>query len=168
MTEKNETGRKTEKSAKGFFGEFRKFLMRGNVMDLAVAVIIGGAFGTIVKSLTDDILMPLISLFTGGLNFSSWFISLNGKHYSTIAEAQAAGASTLNFGTFISAILYFIILAFCIFLIVRGMNRLEDRIHPKAAEAPKTKICPFCRTEIPVDATRCPHCTSELSGKKKA
>jgi len=168
MNGEKENMEKAEKSAKGFFGEFRKFITRGNVMDMAVGVIIGGAFGTIVKSLTDDILMPIISLATGGLNFSSWFISLNGQHYATLAEAQAAGASTLNFGNFISSILYFIILAFCIFLIVRTLNRIEDRIEPKKEAAPTTKKCPFCKSDIPIDATRCPHCTSELPAEKKA
>ncbi len=156
------------KEAKGFFGEFKKFISKGNVLDMAVGVVIGAAFGSIVKSLVDDIIMPLITMLTGGLNLSNWFIALDGGHYKTLADAQAAGASTLNYGTFISQIINFLIIAFCIFLVVRAFNKMDDRMHPKTEALPKTKICPFCKSEIPVDATRCPHCTSELPLKGKA
>ncbi len=143
---------------KGFFTEFKEFILRGNVMDLAVGVIIGGAFGTIISSLVEDIIMPVISLATGGVSFEDWFVALDGGTYPTLAAAQEAGASTLNYGKFISTIFYFIIIALCIFLMVRAINKL----HKKTEEAVVTKECPFCKTEIPLEATRCPHCTSEL------
>ena len=153
--------------AKGFLGEFRKFIARGNVMDMAVGVIIGGAFGNIVTSLVNDIIMPLIGKVTGGIDFSNWFISLDGSHYKTLKAAQEAGAATLNYGNFISLIINFIIIAFCIFLVVRAMNKFDEKLHPPVAEeAPKTKICPYCKSEIPIDATRCPHCTSQLEETK--
>lgn len=150
-----------KEKAKGFIGEFKEFMMRGNVMDMAVGVVIGGAFSNIIKSLVDDIIMPIIALLTGGIDFQNWFISLDGSKYATLAEAQEAGAATLNYGQFINQILYFVIIAFFIFLIVKGMNKL----HKPAPEAPAevtTKICPFCASEIAIKATRCPHCTSEL------
>ena len=107
--------------------------------------------------------MPLISLVTGGIHFENWFVSLDGKSYATLQAAQDAGASTLNFGKFISAVIYFIIMAFCVFLIVKMFNRLEERVTPQKEEAPATtKICPYCKSEIPIGATRCPNCTSEL------
>ena len=149
---------------KGFVAEFQAFLMRGNVIDMAVGVIIGGAFQKIVSSLVDDIIMPLISKITGGIDFSNWFISLDGSHYDTLAKAKEAGAATLHYGTFFTAVINFIIMAFVIFLFVKGMNALHEKF-AKQEEAPvkNTKICPYCRTEIDKDATRCPHCTSELS-----
>lgn len=149
---------------KGFAAEFQAFLMRGNVIDMAVGVIIGGAFQKIVSSLVDDIIMPLISKITGGIDFSNWFITLDGNHYDTLAKAKEAGAATLNYGTFFTAVINFIIMAFVIFLFVKGMNALHEKF-AKQEEAPvkNTKICPYCRTEIDEDATRCPHCTSELS-----
>ena len=149
---------------KGFAAEFQAFLMRGNVIDMAVGVIIGGAFQKIVSSLVDDIIMPLISKITGGIDFSNWFISLDGSHYDTLAKAKEAGAATLNYGTFFTAVINFIIMAFVIFLFVKGMNALHDKLaKQEEALVKNTKICPYCRTEIDKDATRCPHCTSELS-----
>lgn len=148
-------------SAKGFIGEFKKFVMRGNVMDMAVGVIIGGAFGTIVKSLVDDIIMPIITLITGGINFENWFLALDGSDYPTLAYAKEAGAATLNYGVFIDTILYFLIVAFFIFLVVKALNKLHKAPEDVPA-APTTKICPFCRSEIALEATRCPHCTSQL------
>ena len=146
---------------KGIMGEFKEFIMRGNVMDMAIGVIIGGAFGTIINSLVSDILMPLISLATGGVNFENWFVSLDGTKYATLAEAQEAGAATLNFGVFINSIIYFIIIAFCIFMMIKALNKLNSKEEePKAA--PTTKICPFCKSEVAIEATRCPHCTSAL------
>ena len=148
---------------KGFLGEFREFIMRGNVMDMAVGVIIGAAFQKIVSSLVDDIVMPVISLITGGIDFTNWFISLDGSHYDTLAAAQEAGAATLNSGVFITAVINFLIMALVIFCFVKSVNRIEEKKNgPKKEEAPKTKVCPFCKSEIAVDATRCPHCTSEL------
>ncbi|MCR4923637.1 MAG: large conductance mechanosensitive channel protein MscL [Lachnospiraceae bacterium] len=111
---------------KNFFNEFKTFIARGNVMDLAVGVIIGAAFQSIVNSLVNDIVMPIITLLTGGIHFEDWFISLNGSHYDTLAEAQAAGASTLNYGVFLTALINFIIMAFVIFCIVKAMNKLAD------------------------------------------
>lgn len=155
-----------EKS-KGFIGEFKTFIMRGNVMDLAVGVIIGAAFQAIVNSLVNDIVMPIITLITGGINFTDWFIALDGGSYKTLADAQAAGAATLNYGTFITALINFIIMAFVIFCFVKFMNRLAEANPLKKKEeeeeaAPTTKICPFCKSEIPVDAVKCAHCTSDV------
>lgn len=148
----------------GFFGEFKKFITRGNVIDLAVGVIVGGAFQKIVNSLVDDIVMPVISLATKGLDFANWFIALDGKEYATLEAAKEAGAATLNFGNFISAILNFLIMAFIIFLLVKGINSVVEKTKkPEAPEAPKTKKCPYCKTEIDIEASRCPHCTSEIA-----
>ncbi|MGN0573570.1 MAG: large conductance mechanosensitive channel protein MscL [Acutalibacteraceae bacterium] len=148
----------------GFFGEFKKFITRGNVIDLAVGVIVGGAFQKIVNSLVDDIVMPVISLATKGLDFANWFIALDGGDYATLEAAKEAGAATLNFGNFISAVLNFLIMAFVIFLLVRGINRVVEKTKkPAAPEAPKTKKCPYCKTEIDIEASRCPHCTSEIT-----
>ncbi len=148
----------------GFFGEFKKFITRGNVIDLAVGVIVGGAFQKIVNSLVDDIVMPVISLATKGLDFANWFIALDGGDYATLEAAKEAGAATLNFGNFISAILNFLIMAFVIFLLVKGINSVVEKTKkPAAPEAPKTKKCPYCKTEIDIEASRCPHCTSEIA-----
>lgn len=138
--------------------EFKKFALRGNMIDLAVGMIIGSAFTSIVNSLVNDMIMPVVSLFTGKVDFSNWFLSLDGSSYATLEEAQTAGAATLNYGTFISNVLNFLIMAFVVFLFVKGMNKLH-----KKEEAPATtKKCPFCKSEILLEATRCPHCTSEL------
>ena len=139
--------------------EFKDFLMRGNVLDLAVAVIIGGAFGGIVTSLVNDILMPPIGLLFGKVDFSSLYINLSDTAYSTLADAQAAGAPTINYGTFINTIINFLIIALTIFLVIRTANRLQK---PEETEAPSTKECPHCLSTIPLKATRCPHCTSQL------
>ena len=139
--------------------EFKDFAMRGNVMDLAIAVIIGGAFGKIIASLVNDILMPFIGLLLGGLSFSGLFVSLDGNAYATLEAAQAAGAATLNYGMFIQAIVDFVIVAFVIFLLVRAMNRMKK---PEPVAAPTTKECPHCFSTIPLKATRCPNCTSQL------
>lgn len=141
--------------AKGFFGEFKQFAMRGNVIDLAVGVIIGGAFQKIVSSLVDDIVMPVISLLTGGIDFSEWKVVLG----------EGETAATLNYGNFISAIINFLIMAFVIFCIVKALNKLSEKTAKKVEEAPAeptTKVCPFCKSEIAIDATKCPHCTSEI------
>ena len=150
---------------KGFMAEFKKFIMRGNVIDLAVGVIVGGAFQAIVKSLVDDIVMPVIGLITKGIDFSNWFVALDGGEYATLADAQAAGAAVLTYGNFISAILNFLIMAFVVFLLVKGINTVADKTKKKEEEAPAdptTKECPFCKSEIAIEATRCPHCTSQL------
>ena len=142
------------------FGEFKKFIMRGNVMDLAVGVIIGAAFGKIVTSLVDYVLMPVIGLAAGKLDFSNLFISLNGQSYPTVAAAKAAAAPTLNYGLFLNAVIQFLIVAFVIFIIVKQVNRLMPP--PPAPAAPATKDCPQCFTKIPAQAKRCPACTSTL------
>ncbi len=150
---------------KGFAAEFKKFIMRGNVIDLAVGVIVGGAFQAIVKSLVDDIVMPLISLLTDGLDFTNWFLPLDGKEYANLAAAQEAGAPILTYGNFISAIINFLIMAFVVFCLVKAINTVADRAKKKEEEAPAdptTKECPFCKSEIAIEATRCPHCTSQL------
>ncbi len=150
----------------GFFGEFKKFIMRGNVIDLAVGVIVGGAFQAIVKSLVDDVVMPVISLATKGINFADLFIALDGNDYATLAAAQEAGAATLNYGNFISAILNFIIMAFVVFLLVKGINAVAEKTkkneEPAAPAEPTTKECPYCKSEIAIGATKCPNCTSDL------
>lgn len=137
------------------FKEFKTFIMRGNVVDLAVGIIIGGAFGQIVSSLVNDIIMPPIGLLLGRVNFSNLFLSLSGQ-YPSLADAQAAGAATINYGVFLNTVINFLIVGFAVFLLVRAVNRLQ------APPAPPTKECPYCFTMIPIPATRCPNCTSEL------
>ena len=150
---------------KGFINEFKTFIMRGNVMDMAVGVIIGGAFQQIINSMVNDIIMPLISAITGGIDFTNWFIALDGGEYATLAAAQEAGAATLNYGTFITVVINFLLMALVIFSFVKFMNNLSAKARPKKEEAPAaptTKSCPFCKTEIHIEATRCPHCTSVI------
>jgi large conductance mechanosensitive channel len=139
--------------------EFKAFAMRGNVMDMAVGIIIGAAFGRIITSLVTDVLMPPLGLALGKVDFSSLFLNISGKPYATLADAKAAGAATINYGLFINSIIDFLIVAFVIFMIVRMINRWDK---PAPAPAPATKDCPFCFTAIPIKATRCPNCTSEL------
>ncbi len=140
--------------------EFKKFAMRGSVIDLAVGVIIGTAFGAIVHSLVNDIIMPPIGLLLGKVDFSNLFINLTGTPYASLAEAKAAGAATINYGLFINTVIDFLIIAFVLFLLIRQVNRWTTKPAPPAA--PTTKECPFCFTAIPIKATRCPNCTSEL------
>jgi large conductance mechanosensitive channel len=139
--------------------EFKEFAMKGNVLDLAVGFIIGAAFGKIVTSLVSDIIMPPIGLILGKVDFSSLFLNLSGKSYSSLAEAKAAGAATLNYGIFLNNIVDFLIVAFAVFLLVRMVNRWNK---PAPAAAPSTKECPYCASAIPLKATRCPNCTSEI------
>lgn len=153
------------KNKKSLWAEFREFINKGNVMDMAVGVIIGGAFKSIVDSLVNDLFMPLVSRVTGGVDFTNWFISLDGNRYDTLAAAQEAGAATLNYGQFITVVLNFILLAFFVFLIVKAFNALRESTHKKQQEAPAaptTKVCPYCKSTIAIDAVRCPNCTSEL------
>lgn len=150
---------------KKFMEEFKTFVMRGNVLDLAVGVIIGGAFQKIITSMVNDIIMPVITLITGGVNFTEWFISLDGNTYATLEDAQKAGAATLNYGVFITEVINFLIIAFVIFMIVRTVNKISEAAKPKEEEvpaAPTTKKCPHCCSEIAIEATRCPNCTSVL------
>lgn len=146
---------------KKFFGEFKKFALKGNMIDLAVGVIIGGAFNGLVSSLVNDIIMPALSLFTGKMDFENWFYAMDGKTYATIEAAKEAGAATINYGNFISGIINFIIMAFVVFMMVRAINKMK-KDEPAAPAAPTTKKCPFCKTDIPLEATKCPHCTSAL------
>jgi large conductance mechanosensitive channel len=141
------------------FSEFKKFIMRGNVLDLAIGVIIGAAFGKIVTSMVNDILMPVVSIAAGKVDFSNLFIPLNGQHYDTLADAKKAAAPTLNYGIFINDVIEFLIIAFVIFIIVKQVNRF---MKPAPAPAPTTAPCPQCLTPIPIGAKRCPACTSQL------
>jgi len=147
------------------FKEFKEFAMRGNVVDMAVGIIIGAAFGTIVKSLVDDIIMPPIGLLLGNVDFSNLFIVLKdaaaGGTFSSLADAQKAGAVTLNYGMFINTVISFLIVAFAVFLLIRGLNKLK-REEEAPPEEPTTKECPRCLSTIPIKATRCAHCTSEM------
>ena len=151
---------------KGLIGEFKEFISKGSVIDLAVGVIIGAAFQAIDSSLVDDIIMPLIGKITGGLDFTNLFISLDGTKYDTLAAAKEAGAATLNYGSFITAVINFIILAFVIFLFVKAINTAKAKMEKKNADeeaaAPTTQKCPYCKSEIDKDATKCPHCTSDI------
>ena len=146
---------------KKFLEEFKAFAMRGNVVDMAVGVVIGGAFGSITTSLVNDIFMPLLGVITGGINFGGLFYALDGQKYASIEAATAAGVGTLNYGAFIQYVINFILIAFCMFLVVRLMNKLK-KPEPAPAPAKPPRICPFCKSEIAEDATRCPHCTSML------
>jgi large conductance mechanosensitive channel len=139
--------------------EFKAFVMRGNVMDLAVGVIIGAAFGKIVGSLVNDVLMPVIGLLLGGFDFSNLFVTLGQGTFATVADAKKAGVATLNYGVFLNTVIEFLIVAFAIFMVVKQVNRLQ---RPAPAAAPITKDCPFCATAIPVAAKKCPNCTTTL------
>ena len=138
--------------------DFKKFAMRGNVIDMAVGVIIGGAFGKIVTSVVNDIFMPPLGMLMGNVDFSNLFISLNGKEYATLDAAKKAGAPVLAYGSFMNTVIDFLILAFIIFMMIRQINKLT----PAPAPKPEPRLCPYCKSEIADDATRCPHCTSHL------
>lgn len=139
--------------------EFREFIMRGNVLDLAIAIVIGTAFTAVINSLVNDIIMPVVGRVTGGVNFVDLFINLSGGNYPSLAAAKDAGAATINYGVFINTIIIFIIVAFVMFMIVKAANRLHKE--PKPGE-PTEKSCPYCKSKIAVDATRCAYCTSQL------
>lgn len=141
-----------------FKEDFKKFAMRGNVIDMAVGVIIGGAFGKIVSSVVNDLIMPPLGMVMGKMDFTNFFVSLNGQHYATLEAAKKAGAPVLAYGSFINSVLDFVILAFIIFIMIRQINRLN----PPPAPKPDPRLCPYCRSEIAKEATRCPHCTSHL------
>ena len=141
------------------FKEFKEFAVKGSVIDLAVGIMIGAAFGGIVNSLVNDVIMPPIGLLLGKVDFSNLFVTLSGQHFNTLAEAKAGGTVTLNYGLFVNTVINFLIVAFSIFIVVKQVNRLKREPVP-AAET--TKECPHCRMTIPIQAIRCPHCTSEL------
>jgi large conductance mechanosensitive channel len=150
----------------GMIKEFKEFAMRGNVVDMAVGIIIGGAFGTIVKSLVDDVLMPPIGLLLGGIDFSNFFLVLKegskaAAPYAALADAKAAGAVAVNYGLFLNAVISFLIVAFAVFMLIRGINVLRRQEAAPPAE-PTTKECAYCMSTIAIKASRCPHCTSEL------
>ena len=154
---------------KGFFASFAEFINRGSVIDLAVGVIIGGAFQGIVKSLVEDLIMPFVGLATGGINFTDQFLVLklpegaeNGTVYASLQAAKDAGATVFAYGSFVTAVINFLIMALVIFALVRTINNLRDFRKKPVEEAPTTKQCPFCKSEIDIEATRCPHCTSVL------
>lgn len=141
--------------------EFRKFVARGNVFDLAVGIVIGAAFGTVVSSFVKDVLMPPVGMLSGGIDFAELYVNLSGTEYASLAEATEAGAATINYGVFLNNVLSFLIVAFVVFLMVRGYNRLRER-EKEAPPPPSEKECPHCRMTVPIAATRCGHCTSEL------
>lgn len=138
--------------------EFKAFIVRGNVLDLAVAVVMGGAFGAVVNSLVNDIIMPVVGRLTGGVDFSNLFINLSGGTFASVADAKKAGAATINYGVFINTIMTFLIVGFVMFMIIRAANQLQR----KPAPAPTTKACPYCKSTVAIDATRCAFCTSQL------
>jgi large conductance mechanosensitive channel len=150
----------------GMIKEFKEFAMRGNVVDMVVGIIIGGAFGTIVKSLVDDVLMPPIGLLLGGIDFSNFFFVLKqgtkaAAPYAALADAKTAGAVTVNYGLFLNAVISFLIVAFAVFMLIRSINVLRRQEEAPSAE-PTTKECPYCMSTIAINASRCPNCTSEL------
>ena len=145
------------------FKEFKAFVMRGNVIDLAVGVIIGAAFGAVVTSLVKDIIMPPIGMLLGGVSFADLFISLNGQAYKSLADAQAAGAPTINYGQFINTVIDFIIVALVIFILIKGIQKL---LPPPPPAAETTRECPYCISKIPMAASRCPNCTSQVEPVK--
>ena len=142
--------------------DFKAFAMKGNVIDLAVGVVIGGAFGKIVSSLVNDLIMPIVGNLIGNADFTDLFYSLDGTKYASLAAAQEAGAATINYGLFINTVIEFVIIAFSIFLVIRQLAKLKKK--EEVVEEVTTKKCEFCFTEIPMEATRCPHCTSVLEG----
>jgi large conductance mechanosensitive channel len=144
-------------------GDFRKFIARGNVLDMAVGIIIGAAFTSVVQSLVNDVIMPPIGRMTGGVDFSNQFIDLSGGNYASLAAAKEAGAATINYGLFLNAVISFLIVAFATFMLVRAAARLQ-RQEEAAPSAPTEKACPYCLFKIPVAARRCGHCTQELTG----
>lgn len=143
--------------------EFKKFAMKGNVLDLAIGVVIGGAFGKIVTSLVDDIIMPIVGSLVGRVDFSNLYINLSGENFNSLKEAKAVGAATINYGLFLNNVINFLIIAFSIFMVIRQTNKFKDlAIRKKKEELPTSKICKYCFTEINIKATRCPNCTSIL------
>lgn len=140
--------------------EFKQFILRGNVLDLAIGVIMGGAFNAIITSIVNDLFMPFVGLLLGGVDFNNWFISLNGTHYDTLAAAEAASAPLLKYGSLLSAVTQFLIIALCLFFIVKGLNKISRASN--SSEADEQAACPFCKKMVDATATRCPYCTSEI------
>ncbi len=148
--------------------EFKKFAIKGNMIDLAVGMIIGTAFNKLVSSLVNDMIMPVLGLLTGKIDFAKLYIALDGKEYESLAAAEELGVACFKYGSFIAGLIDFIIMAFVVFLFVKWMNKLRDmNKEPEPVKAPNTKVCPFCKSEIAMEATRCPHCTSEQPAENK-
>ena len=139
--------------------DFKEFAIKGNMLDLAIGVVIGSAFGKIITSIVNDLIMPILSVFTGKIDFQNLFYALDGKQYKTLPLAKAANAATINYGLFITAVIDFLIVAFTIFIVVRQLNRFKKKEEPVVS---KLKACPYCKTDIAIEATRCPNCTSQL------
>ena len=152
----------------GVVREFREFALKGSVVDLAIGVIIGAAFGKIIDSLVKDILMPPLGLITGGVDFTNHFITLKGVHAATLAEAQAAGAVTINYGLFLNTLLSFVIVAFCIFLVVKKLNAMRRDMEPPVVVVAATRACPECMSDIPADAKRCKYCAVSMNAPSPA
>lgn len=155
---------------KKFIAEFKEFALKGSMMDLAIGMIIGAAFTAIVSSLVDDIINPFLGLFTGHIDFSNLFVALDGNSYASLEAAESAGAAVIKYGSFISNVINFIIMALVVFLIVKVINKMRTSVEHKPEEAPAeptTKTCQFCQSEISIKATRCPHCTSQLIDAEK-
>ncbi|MCD8046044.1 MAG: large conductance mechanosensitive channel protein MscL [Clostridiales bacterium] len=151
---------------KKFIQEFKEFALKGNMMDLAIGMIIGAAFTSIISSLVDDIINPFLGLFTGHIDFSNLFIALDGQDYATLEAAESAGAAVIKYGSFISNIINFIIMALVVFLIVKVINTMRTKMEkPAEPEAPTTRTCPYCQSEINIAATRCPNCTSMIDAE---
>ena len=151
-----------------FIKEFKKFAVQGNMLDMAVGMIIGSAFKDIVNSVVNDLIMPIVSIFTGKIDFSNMFIALDGNTYATLADAEAVDAAVFKYGLFITEIINFVILVFVIFMMVKGINKIRTAAEhkpeePAAPAEPTEKVCPYCQSTISIKATRCPHCTSELT-----
>ncbi|MDY3118171.1 MAG: large conductance mechanosensitive channel protein MscL [Peptoniphilus sp.] len=145
--------------------EFKDFIARGNVMDMAVGVIVGGAFGKIVTSLVNDMLMPLIGLLLGGVDLTKMYVALDGRTYANPVKAAESGAPILAYGNFLQNVIDFLIIAFVIFMVIKQLGKIKDRFVPKEEEAATTKVCPYCKEEVHIDAIRCPHCTAVLEDK---
>ena len=155
------------RKSKGFVDEFKDFITKGNVMDMAVGVIIGASFQSIISSLVDDVLMPVIARVTGGIDFSNYFVALDGGEYRTLAAAKEAGAVTLNYGNFITVVINFLLMALVIFIMLKFLNNLSNKVRRQEAQeeedVPTTKECPYCMQEIPIGAKKCGFCTSDLA-----
>lgn len=154
---------KVKEKSKGFWNEFKAFAIKGNAIDLAIGMVIGSAFTSIVNSLVKDVITPLIGALTGGLDFSEWFVSLDGTKYATLAEAQEAGAAVLSYGNFVTAVINFIIVALVIFIVFKKLLVIHKKEEEVAPAKVTEKDCPYCKSKINIDAVKCPHCTSDLN-----
>ncbi len=147
------------------FKEFKEFAVKGSMIDLAVGIIIGAAFSGVVTSLVNDIIMPPIGLLLGKVDFSNLFVTLSGDHFPTLEESKAGGAVTLNYGLFVSTLVNFLIVAFAVFVLVKQVNKFKRRLETEPAAAPSTRVCPYCKSTVHIDAVKCPNCTSDIKEK---